>query len=214
MNTIFRVCTIALTVTVAIVASGCATKDIPVVEGYTPTVDVSGLVRDDSEAPTIIYRRPGAPGLGEYNRFILDSVEFYYDDPDMQELTPEQVLRVQQYFLTALWRELKDAGYEVGWRSEPGTLRISFALSGLRSPSAGANVTTAVFPYAWRVGDVTVEASFQDSVTNRLEAVAITRARGARWFNPSPWSTFADVQKFMDGWAQGFREAVEEAHAR
>ena len=196
--------------------SACASKGMTVdEEQFTTTVNVTGFERDDSEAPTIIYRRPGAPGLGEFDRFIIDPVQVYYDDPGMQDLSPEQVGRMQQYLMDALTSELVDAGYEVGTRSEPGTLRVSFTLSGLRAPSAGANVTAAVFPFASRVGEATVEAVFRDAAaSNRVEAVAISRASGSRWLNPKPWSTWADVENFFDGWAKGFRESVDEAHGR
>ncbi len=212
MNTSYRPSTIALILLLMAGVSACATTNVPV-EGYSPTVDVSGLERDDSEAPSIIYTRPGAPGLGEFNRFIIDPVQVFYDDPKMEELSPEQVARMQQYLLDAVIRELRDAGYEVGTRSEPDTLRISFTLSGLRAGSTAPNVTAAVVPIAVSVGSVTVEAVFRDALTNRLEAVALTRARGSRWLNPSPWSTWADVEQFFDSWARGFRESVDEAHA-
>ncbi len=212
MNAVYKPSTITLILLLMAGVSACATKNITV-EGYSPTVDVSGLERDDSEAPSIIYIRPGAPGLGEFNRFIIDPVQVFYDDPKMEELSPEQVARMQQYLLEAMIRELRDAGYEVGTRSEPDTLRISFTLSGLSAGSAAPNVTAAVVPIAVNVGSVTVEAVFRDSLTNRLEAVALTRARGARWLNPSPWSTWADVEQFFDSWAKGFRESVDDAHA-
>ena len=213
MSAIHRIGMFVLIPMVLAGLSACATKTLPV-EGYAPTVDISGLQRDDSEAPTIIYRRPGAPGLGEFDRFIIDPVQVFYDDPGMRELSPEQVGRMQQYLLDALVRELSDAGFEVGTRSEAGTLRIAFTLSGLRAGTAAPNVTAAVVPIAVNVGSVTVEAVFRDALTNRLEGVAVTRARGARWLNPTPWSTWSDVQQFFDGWARGFRQAVVEAHAR
>ena len=52
------------------------------------------------------------------------------------------------------------------------------------------------------------------SFQTNSKQVALSRARGPRRLNPSPWSTWADVQKFFDGWAKGFRESVGEAHGR
>lgn len=176
--------------------------------------DTSGLELDESEAPTELYIRPGAPGLGEYDRFIIDLINIHYDDPNMQELTPEQANRMKVYLSNVMYEELTDAGYEVGTRSEPNTLRISFTLSGLRAPSAGANVSAAVVPFAISVGEVTVEAVIRDGLSNQIEAVVVTRVRGSRFLNPSPWSTWADIEKFFDSWAKGFREAVDEAHGR
>ncbi|MGI9257518.1 MAG: DUF3313 family protein [Gammaproteobacteria bacterium] len=212
MNTIGRICILALTLMSVIGVSGCATKGLPV-EGNVTSVDISGFERDDSDAPTVVYRRPGAPGLGEFNRFIIDPVQVRYDDPKMQELSPDQIARMQQYLLEAMIKELEDGGYQIGTRSEAGKLRVSFTLTGLKAPTALPNVTAALAPIAVSVGEASVEAVFRDGLTDRVEAVALTRARGSRWLNPSPWSTWADVQKFFDGWAKGFRESVDEAHA-
>ena len=73
LSTAYRSSTTTLMLTALAAVSGCATKDLQG-EGYAPTVDISRLERDDSGAPTIIYRRPGAPELGEFNGFIIDPV--------------------------------------------------------------------------------------------------------------------------------------------
>ncbi len=210
----FRKVGYALLVLIAMLLLSACAPTATMVKDDSVITDVSGLELDESEAPALVYRRPGAPELGEFDRFIIDPVQVFYDDPAMEEISPEQVGRMQQYLLDAMVTELRDAGYEVGTRSESGTLRISFTLSGLKAPSAGANVTAAVVPIAARVGEVTVEAVFRDGLTNRLEAVVVSGARGSRWLNPTPWSTWADVEKFFDDWAKGFREAVDEAHGR
>ncbi len=212
MNPMYRHIFIALILTVVVAVSACATHVAPM-EEYAPTVDVSELERDDSGFPTIVYRREGAPELGEFNRFIIDPVKVFYADPEMQELSPEQVHMMQEYLLFALARELRTSGYEVGTRSEAGTLRISFTLSGLKAPSAVAWSATAVRPVAASIGEATVEAIFRDAYTNRVEAVVVSRARGFRWLNRTTFSTWVDVQEFIDDWAEGFREAVDEAHA-
>ena len=91
-------------------------------------------------------------------------------------------------------------------------MRLTFTISGLKAPSAIGNVTTALAPFAVSVGDVTVEWILREALTHRIDAVAVTRARGARTLNPSPWSTWADVEKTFDAWAKGLRETVDKAH--
>ena len=191
--------------------SACGTTG-SLVESYEPTVDISELERDDSEFPTIIYIRPGAPELGEFNRFIIDPVQIFYTDTEMQELSPRQVEMIQDYLLFAIVRELRTAGYEVGTRSEADTLRISFTLSGLKAPSAGARAAAAADPITASIGEATVEAIFRDGLTNRLQAVVVSHARGFRWLNRTTFSSWVDVQEFIDDWAEGFRDAVDEAH--
>ncbi len=202
-----------LTLVAFLTLTGCAPKS-QLVKDDSIIADVSGLELDESETTSAVYRRPGAPGLGEFDRFIIDPVLVFYDDPKMEELSTEQVARMQQHLLDAMVNELTSAGYEVGTRSEEDSLRISFTLKGLKAPTAAANVTAAVVPFAVNVGEVTVEAVFRDGLSNEVEGVVVSKARGSRFLNPSPWSAWADVQKFLDGWARGFREAVDEAHGR
>lgn len=211
MNATNRIRTILLMLVIFGGVSACANKPVDV-EGVAILEDVSGFERDDSEAPTIIYTRPGAPGLSEFTRFIIDPVKVFYDDPEMDELSPEQVGTMQDYLSEAMLEELRDGGYEVGTRTEPNTLRVSFTLRDLRARTAAPNVTNLVFPVSVNVGHITVETTFHDAATNRLEAVVVSGARGSRFLNPSPWSTQADVRKFFDGWAKGFRESLDEAH--
>jgi hypothetical protein len=211
MNDVYKVSSITLMLMVLVVLSACAPKGIPV-QGYTPTVNISELELDKSQSPHIVYKRPGAAYFDQYNRFIIDPVKIIYTDPKMKELSPEQVGRMQQYLRDAMIKELRDAGYEVGTRSQAETMRISFTISGLKAPTAISNVTAAVVPFSVSVGEVTVEWVFQEALTHRIDAVAVTRSRGARTLNPSPWSTWADVEKTFDNWAKGLRESIDEAH--
>ncbi len=186
--------------------------------------DISGLELDESQAPALIYRRPGAPTLAAYNRFIIDPVQIHYNDPNMKELDPEKLAEMQKYFQTAMIEELREAGYEVGTRSQANTMRISLTISGLKAWSGGgaANIAAMAAPAAMgvpqvvavSVGEVTVEGVFRESLSNRIDGVAVERTRGSRLFNDSPWSTWADVRSTFDNWAKGFRKAVDEAHGR
>ena len=112
------------------------------VKNYQMIGDLSGLKLDESQAPTLVYKRPGAPSLAAYKRFIVDPVQVYYSDPKMKELKPEQIGEMQQYFRNAMIKELRDAGYEVGTRSQANTLRISLTISGLKAPGGAANIAS------------------------------------------------------------------------
>ena len=213
MNNVYKFSPITLMLMVLVVVTGCAPVTLPV-EGYEPTVDISELELDDSEAPTIIYKRPGAPDFDAYNRFIIDPVTVIYSDPKMQELSTEQVGRMQQYLRDAMIKELRDGGYEVGTKSKDGTMRMSFTIKGLKAPTALPNVSAAVVPFVASVGEVTVEWVLREALTHEIVAVVYTRGRGSRALNPSPWSTWADVQKTFDEWAKGLRESVDEAHGK
>lgn len=189
----------------------CGAKNVEV-GNYKLIADVTGLEPEEGKDPGIILVRPGAPGLEVYDRFIIDPVQIIYTDPKMQELSTEQVARMQQYLQDAVIEQLLNAGYEVGTKSKPQTMRITFTISGLSAPSAVANVTTALAPFAISVGEVTIEAVFREAVSNRIDAVAVSQSRGSRFLNASPWSTWADVENTFDNWAKAFRDSVDKAH--
>jgi hypothetical protein len=178
------------------------------------TADTSELKLDRSQLPTRVYKRPGAPTLAAYKRFIIDPVQVNYRDPKMRELSPEDIERMQRYFRKSLIKELRDGGYRIGTRSEAKTLKISLIISGLKAPTALPNISAALAPIAINVGEVTVEAVFREALTNRIDAVAVATSQGSRVLNPTPWSTWADVEKAFDQWAEGIRGAVDKAHGR
>ena len=220
----FRPSLVAVLLSLGTLLSAACAPTSQLLEDYTPLADVSELTLDESELPTLIFKRDGAPGLDAYDRFIIDPVRISYTDPEMEELSVEQVAEMQAYLRDELVDELESAGYTVGTRSEVGTLRLSFTIVGLRAGDAGgaANIATMAAGTATGVpaifvistGEVTVECEFRDAYRNRLEAVAIERSKGSTWLNDTPWSTWADVRNSFDQWARGIREAVDEAHRK
>lgn len=203
----------SLIITSAFILSACGTTSQNV-KNYSYGVDLSELKLDKSQTPSEVYIRPGAPSLAEYGRFIVDPVKVDYRDPKMGDLDPEQVAEMQAYFQDAIIKQLREGGYQVGTRSVENTLRISLTLSGLKVPSATANVSSVFLPVAVSVGEVTVEAQFRDALTNRLDAVVVARSQGSRLLNTTPWSTWADVTKAFDAWATGIRQAVDDAKGK
>lgn len=223
MSYIYRVGFPMLMLTVLVALTGCGPSSKSV-DGFSMPKHLSGLELDKSQAPTMVYKRPGAPTLAAYNRFIIDPVTVDYSDPEMKELDPEQVGKMQQYFRNALIKELRDGGYKVGTRSEANTLRISLRISNLKAwggggaanlAAIGAGIATNVpMIFAISVGEVTVEGVFREAQTNRIDAVVVDRSKGSRVFKKNPWSTWSDVEGTFDNWAEGIREAIDKAHGR
>ncbi len=205
--------------------SACGPVGRTVPDTYSTLTDTTGLTVDMSQAPTVMYKRPGAPTLADYTRFIVDPIRVNYDDPDMQELDPEQIDEMQRYFHGTMIRELREAGYDVGTRTEPDTLRMTFTVSGLKAWTGGGAANVAAMAggmavgipvgvFSISVGEVTVECVFQNAVENRVDAVVVSHTGGSRMFKAKPWSTWADVEGAFDRWAEGIREAIDKAHGR
>ncbi len=192
-------------------ACGTTTKSI---EGYNTISSLSGLSQDRRELPTLVYVRRGAPGLGAYGRFIVDPVRISYSDPKMRELDADQLNEMQRRLQGAVAAELVAGGYEVGTRSGPGTLRISMTITNLKAPTAALNVSRAFVPFSLSVGEVTVEAAFRNTQSNRIDAVVVNRAEGNRVLASKPWSTWSDAEASFKEWAVGIRKAVDKAHGK
>lgn len=201
----------------------CAPVEKPPIIGFQ-TQGVGDLVLQSDEFPTVVYTRSGVPPLSDYRRFIIDAVSVNYDDPGVRELSQDDVDRISTYFRTAVVKELLDGGYEVGTRTQPDTLRVSLTISGFSAPESGGLVNAAGIVaasaiglpgvVALSVGEVTIEATFREATTNRLDAAVLSRSRGSRVLNDSPWSTWSDVEGSLDAWAEDFRGAVDEAHGK
>jgi len=181
------------------------------VEHHALKTDISGLELDKSAEPTVLYRRKNAPDLATYSSFIIDPVTIDYQDPGMEKINPEDLARMQNYFQERVSNNLKEAGHTITDQPGAGTMRISFILSGIKAPSATANVVGVLLPITISVGEVTVETAFRESKSNRVDAVAIGRAQGSRILNPKPWSTWADVESAFDQWAEGITKAVNKS---
>lgn len=200
-----------LLVITAISLSACGTVSKSI-DKNALTSDISGLVQDESAKPTLLFKRPGAPTLASYNSFIVDPVRISYRDPSTQKIASEDLSRMQRYFREAVTSELREAGFNVTNQPGPQTMRISFTLSGIKAPSAAANIVGVLAPVALSVGEVTVEATFAETQTNRIDAVVIDRSQGSRVLNAKPWSTWADIESTFDRWAKGIAHAVRKSH--
>ncbi len=82
-----------LLIIILVVLPACGPTSRAVHEDYSILTDTSGLELDKSYEPALVYKRPGAPTLAAYTRFIIDPIKVNYTDPDMKELDPEQIER-------------------------------------------------------------------------------------------------------------------------
>ncbi len=208
-KTASTVCLALLPLTLA--ACGTATKSL---QGYTPSTNLNGLVQDQREKPTLVYVRPGAPGLGKYNSFIIDPVRVNYQSGSIKGLDRSQVQKMRQKFRAQLIAELAASDYRIVTKPGRNTLRISMTIANLKAPSAITNVSNVVLPFSLAVGEVTIEGAFRQSSNNRVDAVVVNRAQGQRLMNAKPWSTWADAEQSFKEWAQGIRKAVDRAHGK
>ncbi len=198
---------------ISIISLAACTSGSKKVEKHALTTSISGLVQDKEALPTLLFKRPNAPGLENYNSFIVEPVRISYRDPSMQKFSSKDLSRMQTYFKNSVTKELREAGFTVTDQSGPKTMRMTFTVSGVKAPNAAPNVVGVLAPVALSVGEITIEASFKESMTGRTDAVVIDRSQGSRVLNMTPWSTWSDIESTFDRWADGIRRAVAEAHS-
>jgi hypothetical protein len=194
--------------------SGCAQVGQEINKTDIST-NISGLVLDESKKPVLVYMRPGAPTLVDYTTFIIDPILVDYSDPNINDISSEDMVKMQQYFHHVMSKELVDSGYQVVTRSAPNTLRVTFKISDLKAPTAASNVSMLLVPgLSISVGEVTIEAVFREALSNQVNAVVMDSSRGSYMFNGNPLTTTSDIETAFDNWAVGFTKAVNEAHGK
>ncbi|WP_406610537.1 DUF3313 family protein [Agarivorans sp. JK6] len=191
--------------------AACSAKPVQV-QDYQAVADTDGLELDHSHAPSVVYVRPGAASLSEYDNFIIEPVVVVDGERYLNKDNAESIAKMQQYLAKSVSEELSQAGYQVGGEASNNALRITFKISGISAPSAAANVATVLAPFALSVGEVTIETVFRNATSERIDAVAIMQSRGSRFLNATPWSTWADLEQTFDGWAKSFRQSLDKAH--
>ena len=179
------------------------------------SVNLSGLTLDKSQAPATVYKRANAPTLADYRQFILDPLTIDYSDPNMEDISAEDVKLMQDYFQQVMTKALTDGGYELVTRSAPNVLRMTFSIKDMQAPTPVTNVSMLLVPgLSTSVGKVTIQAVFTDAESNQINTVVLESSRGSYMFNPNPLSTMSDVEMAFDNWAIGLRTALDKAHGK
>jgi hypothetical protein len=178
------------------------------------TVSVEGLELRENFLPALVYTRDGAPGLEQYTKFIIEPIAFNDDNPNLKEVSIEDLTEMQSYLENAMSQELSKHGYELVTEASDDTMIIGFTITDMQIPTAATNVSLLVVPgLSTSVGEVTVEAVFTDSTSEQVNAVVLESSRGSYMFNGNPLSTSSDIKAAFDNWAIGFTNALNEAHA-
>ena len=187
-----------------------------------PEASIQGLVEDRSQYPALLYRRRGAPKIGSYDRYIVGDVRIRVADSDMNKIPSKDLEYMADYLKVAIRHELSTAGYNVGAGYGNSALRMEFVLSGFEvidsaegsGTQSDGNRSDGAWLSSMRVSTIIVEGAFIDARANRVDAIAVSRTKPQGFENARWWSTWEDVEKSLDEWAVGIREAVDKTKSR
>jgi hypothetical protein len=207
-----------------------STSGLSSLENYKPVYDLEGMEEETRSFPTILFRRSEAPRIGAYDRFIIGDIDIRLnrgssggaDGAHSEGAVPQRdLVWMADYLRAAITYQLSRAGYMVGPGHANKAMVIDFTISGIevntdqslpsRGGSNGQNVeqSQSMMP-SIRTSLITIEGRFANAKTkNQPDAVAINQTRGAQLEAGRWWSTWEDIERAMDRWAVGIREAVD-----
>jgi len=164
--------------------------------------DYSDLAISDENKGVLVYLK--SPGILEsYDKFIVDPIEvFLHARSEADSSGSAEVQELANFFRNELIEEIEKGGYQVVQQPGAGVARFRGAITDVR-PGAGLDV-----------GVASVEVELLDSQTRERVAAAMDSKRGRRFFNPKGQTKWGDAKKSFREWAEGFRRALDKAHAK
>ncbi len=164
--------------------------------------------------------------LRAYTRFILPPMEIWIDrDAQYRGLSSDVVQRMAAIYQTS-FRNALTPGYPVVDQPGPGVATCRFAITGVDPERPGLravdvvpikaafNIVRGATGTASQVARVSAELECRDSVTGRALMAGVITGVGERRFLEGQAITYAQVESVFQGWAQDFRQRLNEVHGR
>ncbi len=171
--------------------------------------DTTGLSLEQESADLLLYRRPGVAKLNHYTAFIIEPVEVVYTSRGMMAVSQDEITEIKRYFQRAVISELREHGYQVVHKPAERVLRVQLKLTGLDPGRPLLNLTGTT------ASAVTMEAEFRESLSDRLDAVVVSRRLGnTQGSEAATLGKVESVEPALDAWAVKFRRAVDRAQGR
>jgi len=189
--------------------SGCAAK----VEqtGFLSTYANLQPVQGQEET---FLRYIGPPDeLSLYSTIIVDPVAVrFYDQEGTQNIKPEDLEHIQQFFYAQLCDNLQAAGFHLA--TDPGTdvARLRVAITNLKASTPALNVLPQTKLTGLGLGQLSAEFELVDSQTGRQLAAAIKSETGSR-FSLSGLSRWGDVEAVIKDWSKRIAERLASVHS-
>lgn len=151
--------------------------------------------------------------LAGYSSFIIDPVKIHFHAQAKGTDTPRaDVENLAIYMRGALVDAIADK-YKVVSRPGPGVARVRIALTDVKKSSPALNVLPQTKLVGMGLGGVAMEGEIVDTQTGRQLAALIESRLGER-ISLDGLSKWGDAKAVIDGWAERFRERLDEAHGQ
>jgi hypothetical protein len=157
------------------------------------------------------YLAPGNP-LANYSKFIIEPVvvHLHVSSEGKGKISNDDLGDLKNYMHDALVNAIKDR-YQVVYRAGPGVARVRVALTDLKKANVLMNVHPASKLIGSGLGGASLEAELVDSQSGQQIAALMESQLGER-LSLDGLSEWGDAQAIMDGWAERFRQRLDEAN--
>ncbi len=197
----------ALSIIVLAVQSGCGPKG-PQTTGFLSNYSRLEAVSDTS----LRYINPRNT-LGNYSKFILDPVAVHFHSKAKgTDISSSELAEIRQYMYAAVHNAILDH-YNVVRQPGPGVARIRIAITDIEKSSLALNIIPATKLAGAGLGGVSMEGEVVDSLSGE-QIVAVIQSQKGRRLSLEGLSKWGDAKAVIAGWAQRFKERLDEAHIR
>jgi hypothetical protein len=149
--------------------------------------------------------------VGGYWKFVIDPITVkLYDEKTGRQISPADVLHLEQYFYSEVLKQMPDR-YQTVPESGPAVARLRIAITNLEKSNPSLNVLPQTKLTGMGLGPVSAEMELVDSMTGEQLAAAIDSNTGGK-FSLSGLSAWDDVEAAMKDWARRMWVRVDEAH--
>ena len=174
----------------------------------------------------LVYVNPDVD-FASYKRIIFDPVTFWFShDSKLTEISSADRKMLAQHLVQAVHKRLgKD--YEFVQEAAPDTMRLRFAITEARGSTVVGDVVSTVLPVgrivsagkklvtgtnSW-VGKAGIEIEVVDSLTGKRLGAAVDERAGGKTLS-GVGSTWDDVEKAFDYWAERLGKRLEELRSQ
>ena len=209
---------------IATVLTGCTTTNAAVKSGQSGFLEgyYQNLQPGEKDGAKQRWLKPGI-SFGKYNKVMLDSVIFYFDDnAEYKGIDVSEMKTLADYFNLEVVKALKDA-YPIVSEPAPDVLRLRVAITNLKPSKPVLSVISTVVPVGLGIsiikkgvinewtgsGEVSMEFMVIDSMSNDVIAVGVDE-QSADFFQR--YTHYGSAKDAFTFWAKRIKVLMDKAH--
>ena len=150
-----------------------------------------------------------SPRLREYTSFMVDPIEVRIPQ---DKLSPEEGAEAARYFRDSAIRALRKEGMTVAEAPGVGVARVQIALTDVARSTWWQKIHPLMRASGAGTGGAAMEGQIVDSVTGEQLAAGVQAVSGSQ-FDPTAFSTLADVKGAIDIWTTEAAARLRREHA-